>query len=98
MQRMPGEQPYLPQPGVSERLIVEEMLRNRDSEHWMQCDQFVKRQVYIKAKNLSWSSQEEVIQEVMYRIARNLPEFRFECAFKTWLYQIISSRIVDEHR
>jgi RNA polymerase sigma factor (sigma-70 family) len=98
MQRMPGEQPYLPQPGVSEQAIVEEMLRNREAGHWKKCNEFVTRQVHLKAKNFSWSSQEEIIQEVMYRIARYLPNFRFECALKTWLFQIIGRCIVDEHR
>jgi len=79
---MPGEQPYLPRPGISEQSIVEEMMRNRDSEHWKPCNDFVKHQVYIRAKNSSWSSQEEIIQESMYRVARHLSDFRFEWLLK----------------
>src|SRR5579884_2549258 len=95
---MSEEQPYLSQPGVSEQLIVEAMLSNRESEHWKQCIEFVTRQVHLKAKNLPWDRQEEVIQEVMCRIFIHLPKFRFKCALKTWLFQIIGHCIVDEHR
>lgn len=95
---MSGEQPYLPRPGVSEQAIVEEMLNNGESEHWEKCLDFVKLQVDKKAKNLSWSSQEEIIREVMYKIVKSLPDFRFECKLKSWLYPMIKRCIVDEYR
>jgi RNA polymerase sigma factor (sigma-70 family) len=95
---MSGEQPYLPRPGVSEREIVEEMRGNRNSEHWQQCLEFVRLQVSKKAKNLSWSSQEKIVQEVMYKIVKFLPDFRFECKLKSWLYPMIKNCTVDEYR
>lgn len=95
---MSREYPYLFLPGVSEPEIIEEMLRNRDSEHWTKCYDFVTRKVHLRANNFSWSSQEEIVQEVMYKIYRYLPDFRFKCSFKSWLYYIIEHCIADEHR
>ncbi len=95
---MPGEQPYLPEPGVDERSIIEEMIRNRDAKHWEKCNAFVMLHVYAKAKNILRSDQEEIIQDSMYKVTRYLPSFRFECTFRSWLYQIIEHCIADKYR
>lgn len=95
---MTSERPYLPRPGISEKEIVEEMIRNRDSEHWQQCHEFVKHQVSIRAKNFTWISQEKISLEATYKIFRDLPKFRFESTLRTWVHTIIGSCIVDEHR
>ncbi len=85
-------------PGTDERSAVKEMIRNRNSKHWDQCRRFLQRRVYIKAKNIPEHLQEEVVQEVMYKVAKSLPGFRFECALKTWLTLIIERCIADTHR
>jgi RNA polymerase sigma factor (sigma-70 family) len=95
---MAAEQPYIPRPGVSERAVVDEMVSNRESEHWKQCVAFVKKWVNIKASSLPWDSKEEVHQEVMGRISSHLPNFRFEGPLRAWVLQIISHCVVDEHR
>lgn len=95
---MPEGQPYLPRSGVDERSIVEEMIRDQHSKHWDKCSVFVKRWVYAKAKDIPKDLQEEIIQEVLYRITRYLPHFRFQCALKTWLKPIIEHCIIDARR
>jgi RNA polymerase sigma factor (sigma-70 family) len=90
--------PYLPWPGADERSVVEGMLRDRGSKHWEECSNFVKRCVYVKAKNIPSNLQEDIIQEVMYKVTKYLPDFRFQCALKTWLNQITESCIIDLYR
>ena len=94
---MPNE-PYLPRPGVDERVIVEEMIREQRPEHWEKCDNFVKRSVYAKAKNMPNHLLDDMAQEVMYKIAKYLRYFRFQCTLKTWVNQIIENHIKDEYR
>jgi len=90
--------PFLPWPGADERLIVGEMIRDRLSKHWEECSNFVRRCVYAKAKNIPDNLQEDIVQEVMYKVTKYLPHFRFQCALKTWLYQIIESCTIDMYR
>lgn len=95
---MPGEQPYLPEPGADEKSIIEEMLRNRGSQHWEKCRDFVRLLVRTKANNISRDDQEDIIQEVMWKVVRYLPSFRFQCSFRTWLNLIIERCIIDKRR
>src|SRR5207245_2505526 len=87
-----------PRPGSSEHLIIQEMLEHSDSEHWDKCHEFVMRRVYARAKNIPKSGQEEIIQEVMYKVAKSLPNFGFKSAFRTWLSQVIEHCIIDKYR
>jgi RNA polymerase sigma-70 factor (ECF subfamily) len=44
---------------------------------------------------------EEVVQETVITVARNLPEFRYDpqqCSFKTWLFNVTLWRIRDQLR
>jgi RNA polymerase sigma factor (sigma-70 family) len=85
-------------PGADERSIVEEMIRDRESQHWEACSEFVKRRVYAKAKNIPNNYRDEISQEAMCKIAKSLPTFQFQCALKTWLIPIIEHCIIDMHR
>ncbi len=85
-------------PGADERSVVEEMNRDRHSQQWNECSTFVKRCVYAKAKNIPNNFQEDIVQEVMYKVTKYLPDFQFRCALKTWLNQIIEHCIIDTHR
>lgn len=95
---MSKDQPYLPRPGVDERVIVEEMIHGLHLEHWDECDKFVKQCVFAKAKNMPNHLLEDIVQEVMLKITKYLPHFRFQCALKTWINQIIEHQIIDEYR
>jgi RNA polymerase sigma-70 factor (ECF subfamily) len=35
---------------------------------------------------------------VFLRVYRNLPKFRFDCAFSTWLYRIVANLCLDQIR
>lgn len=85
-------------PGMDERSVVEEMIRDRYSEHWEECRKVVKQRVYVRAKNIPIHHQEEIIQEVMVKMVRYLPGFHFHCRLKTWLNVVIESCIIDVHR
>lgn len=91
-------QPYLPYPGIDERVIVEEMLRDQNTEHWEACAEFVRRSAVAKAKNLPANLIDDMIQEIMFKIMKYLPYFRFHCAFKTWVNQVVQHHIIDEYR
>lgn len=41
---------------------------------------------------------QEVYQDAFLRAYRNLPHFRFECSFYTWLYCIVTNRCLDRLR
>jgi RNA polymerase sigma factor (sigma-70 family) len=90
--------PFLPQPGMDERAIAKEMIHDKHSRHWETCITFLNHWVHAKAKNIPDNLQEDIVQEVMYRVAKYLPHFRFQCALKTWLYQIIESCTIDVYR
>ena len=40
----------------------------------------------------------DVYQEAFLRVYRNLPKFRFDCSFSTWLYRIVSNLCLDQLR
>ena len=40
----------------------------------------------------------DVYQEAFLRVYRNLPSFRFDCSFHTWLYRIVNNLCVDSLR
>ncbi len=52
------------------------------------------------ALNLLHSEEDarDVYQEVFLRVYRNLPKFRFDCAFSTWLYRIVANLCLDQIR
>ncbi len=59
-------------------------------------DQSVLRLAY----NLLHSQEDakDVYQETFLRVYRNLPSFRFDCSFHTWLYRIVSNLCLDQLR
>ncbi len=93
---MLGKQLYTQE--TDERSFVEEMLRNREAKHWESCLEFVKPLVYAKTRSMPPEDQEEIIQEIMYKVVKYLPSFRFECTLRTWLFPIIDHCIKDKHR
>lgn len=84
--------------GKDERLVVAEMIRDRHSEYWEECAQFVRRSVYAKAKNIPTDLQDDINQDIMYKVAKFLPHFRFECTFKSWLNLIADRCVIDAYR
>lgn len=52
------------------------------------------------AMNLLRSAEDaqDVYQEAFLRVYRNLNSFRFDCAFHTWLYRIVTNLCLDQMR
>jgi RNA polymerase sigma-70 factor (ECF subfamily) len=52
------------------------------------------------ALNLLHSPEDarDVYQEAFLRVFRNLPKFRFDCSFSTWLYRIVANLCLDQLR
>jgi RNA polymerase sigma-70 factor (ECF subfamily) len=66
-------------------------------------DQLVRsydQNVLRMALNLLHSPEDarDVYQEAFLRVYRNLPKFRFECSFSTWLYRIVANLCLDQIR
>src|SRR5690348_14463791 len=95
---MSKDQPYLPRPGVDERVIVEEMIRDQYSEHWKECSNFVNHYVHAKATNIPIDDHEDIAQEVLSKIERGMSGFRFESTLKSWVNIIIERTIIDTRR
>ena len=43
----------------------------------------------------SQEDAQDIYQDVFLRAYRNLPIFRFECSFYTWLYRIVAKQCID---
>jgi RNA polymerase sigma-70 factor (ECF subfamily) len=58
------------------------------------------RQVLRLALNVLGSAEDarDVYQEAFLKIYRNLHRFRFECAFYTWIYRIVTNICLDHFR
>ncbi len=52
------------------------------------------------AYNLLHSEEDarDIYQEAFLRVYRKLPDFRFDCAFSTWLYRIVANLCLDQIR
>jgi len=90
--------PYVPWPGTDQRIVVEEMLRDIESEQWYECYLFINKLVHAYAKNISNDHWDDIVQEAMIRVHKYLPTFQYQCAFRTWLFGIVRSCIIDDFR
>jgi RNA polymerase sigma factor (sigma-70 family) len=89
---------YLPWPGADDRIVVVEMLRDRSSGQWHECYLFVRKLVHVQATNISNDHWDDIVQNAMIRIHKYLSNFQYHCAFRTWLFGIVRSCIIDDHR
>jgi RNA polymerase sigma-70 factor (ECF subfamily) len=86
------------------RLSLLERLRNLDDHgSWQEFFDTYWRLIYFAAvrAGLSDADAEDVVQETIIGVARNMPKFRYEpevCSFKGWLMRVTRSRIVDHLR
>ncbi len=79
-------------------------LKDRDDqESWRQFFQTYWKLIYsvaLKAGLLAVEA-EEVVQETVISVSKNLPQFRYDpqrCSFKTWLQTLTRKRIADQFR
>ena len=95
---MTEDKPFHPWPGTDDRIVVQEMLRDRSSGQWYECREFIKKLVQVKAKNIPKDHWEDIIQDAMIRLDKSLATFQFHCAFTTWIFNIVRSCIIDAYR
>lgn len=95
---MADRTPHLLWPGADEKAIVAEMLRNPESGQWFECRDFVRKIIEGRARNIPADRRDDIVQDVMIRVDRYLPDFQFRCSLTTWLFRIIQSCIADTHR
>lgn len=71
-----------------------------DSEAFEQLVRSYDQQVLRMALNLLRSPEDarDIYQEAFLRVYRNLPKFRFDCSFSTWLYRIVANLCLDQIR
>lgn len=82
------EQVLVRQAQAGNRPAFEELVRRYD------------RDVLRLALNLVRGTEDarDLYQEVFLRVYRNLPRFRFECSFYTWIYRIATNVCLDHLR
>ena len=83
--------------------LIDRLRDREDRESWREFFDRYWRLVYglaIKA-GLTESEAEEVVQETMVSISRNLDDYRYkpqECSFKSWMFKMAKWRIIDQMR
>lgn len=85
-------------PEEDDRAVVEEMLRDAQSGQWYECNDFVKKLVQARAKNIPRDYWDDVIQVAMIRVDKSLHTFKYQCALRTWVFGIVHSCIIDTYR
>jgi RNA polymerase sigma factor (sigma-70 family) len=83
--------------------LLERLKDLEDQDSWQQFYTTYRKLIFSFAlkHGLSGTEAEEVVQETVISVARNLSEFRYDptrCAFKTWLFNLTLWRIRDQIR
>jgi RNA polymerase sigma factor (sigma-70 family) len=83
--------------------LLERLKDLKDQDSWEQFYTTYRKLIFSFAvkHGLSGTEAEEVVQETVITVARNLPEFRYDptrCSFKTWLFNVTLWRIRDQIR
>ncbi len=89
---------YYPWPRTDDRIVVQEMLRDLQSEQWYECYVFINKLVHAQAKNIPIDHRDDIVQETMFRVHKYLSAFQYQCKFRTWLFGIVRSCIIDDYR
>ncbi len=89
--------------GVTDRTDEKSLIRaaqRGDSEAFEQLVRPYDSNVLRMAYNLLHSQEDarDIYQEAFLRVYRKLPEFRFDCAFSSWLYRIVANLCLDQIR
>src|SRR3954452_23381951 len=84
---------------VEENTLIRAAQRG-DSDAFEQLVRSYDSNVLRMALNLLHSEEDarDVYQEAFLRVYRNLPKFRFDCSFSTWLYRIVANLCLDQIR
>ena len=84
---------------IEEAALIRSAQRG-DAEAFEQLVRSYDANVLRMAFNLLRSEEDarDVYQEAFLRVYRNLPSFRFDCSFSTWLYRIVANLCLDQIR
>ncbi len=74
--------------------------QNGDQNAFEQLVRSYDQNVLRMAYNVLHSEEDarDIYQEAFLRVYRNLPKFRFDCSFSTWLYRIVANLYLDQLR
>ena len=83
--------------------LLERLKHLEDQGSWQEFYATYRKLIFSFAlkHGLTPTEAEEVVQETVITVARNLPEFRYDpkrCSFKTWLFNLTLWRIRDQLR
>lgn len=83
--------------------LLERLKDLEDQGSWQEFYRTYRKLIFSFAlkHGLSPTEAEEVVQEAVITVARNIPEFRYDparCSFKTWLFNLTMWRIQDQLR
>jgi RNA polymerase sigma-70 factor (ECF subfamily) len=89
--------------GTQERSQEFDLIRaaqRGDSDAFEQLVRAYDQPVLRMALNVLHSAEDarDVYQEAFLRVYKNLPKFRFDCSFSTWLYRIVANLCLDQIR
>jgi RNA polymerase sigma-70 factor, ECF subfamily len=89
--------------GARERSSEVDLIRaaqRGDADAFEQLVRSYDHNVLRMAYNLLHSEEDarDIYQEAFLRVYRNLPKFRFDCNFSTWLYRIVANLCLDQIR
>ncbi len=89
-------------PGLNEKQVIAEMLKNRDSAHWEKCCELMRWFILQQANKLSVTLTadlvNEILQNAMVSVITGLPNFRADSKLATWLTTIAYTRTIDALR
>ncbi len=90
-------------PGASERITEIDLVRAAQRGDPGAFDELVRahdHNVLRMAYNLLHSEEDarDIYQEAFLRVHRNLPKFRLDSSFSTWLYRIVANLCLDHLR
>ena len=85
-------------PGLDDKLVVAEMLRNPESDYWIGCNNFINKLIGKLCPHLPYDLREDATQETMASVHNGLAGFRFNSKFTTWLTSIARHRVIDVER
>src|SRR6202162_3906893 len=84
----------------SEERALIERAQSGDREAFEELVQRYDRDVLRIALNVLHKTEDarDVYQEAFLKIYKNLPRFRFECSFYTWMYRVVTNVCLDHLR
>jgi RNA polymerase sigma factor (sigma-70 family) len=92
-----------PDRGVTRASLLERLKDLGDQDSWQEFYDTYHMLIlsFALRHGLTAAEAEEVVQETVISVARNIPQFRYDparCAFKTWLLRLTLWRITDQLR